>query len=29
MSFKPFKALTTLINGLKNKGTVLPGRNVP
>ena len=29
MSFKPFKALTTLINGLKNKGTVLPGRNIP
>ena len=29
MSFKPFKALTTLLNGLKNKGTVLPGRNIP
>ena len=29
MGFKPFKALTTLINGLKNKGNVLPGRNIP
>ena len=29
MAFKPFKALTTLINGLKNKGNVLPGRNIP
>jgi len=26
---KAFKALTTLINGLKNKGNVLKGRNVP
>ena len=29
MAFKPFKALTTLINGLKNKGNVLFGRNIP
>ena len=26
---KAFKALTTLINGLKNKGNVLQGRNIP
>ena len=26
---KAFKALTTLINGLKNKGKVLQGRNIP
>ena len=26
---KAFKALTTLINGLKNKGSVLQGRNIP
>ena len=28
MSFKPFKTLSNILNGLKNKGSVLQGRNV-
>ena len=29
MAFKPFKALTTLLKGLNNKGSVLQGNNIP